>query len=146
MNRAMTGDEIAELARGWLGTPYRHRASVKGAGCDCLGLLRGVWREIHGSEPRPVPAYRADMRDPVHAGALEAAAMELLLPAGDEFAAGQVVLFRLNRAAHARHCGILVAPDRFIHAEERLGVVEAALGEAWRRRVAGRFEFPVMGN
>ena len=28
----------------WIGTPYRHQASLKGVGCDCLGLVRGVWR------------------------------------------------------------------------------------------------------
>jgi len=39
-------DEVVAAARAWLGTPYRHRASVRGAGCDCLGLLRGVWRAL----------------------------------------------------------------------------------------------------
>jgi hypothetical protein len=33
---------IVAAARGWLGTPYRHQASVKGEGADCLGLVRGV--------------------------------------------------------------------------------------------------------
>jgi NlpC/P60 family putative phage cell wall peptidase len=49
-------DEVLVRARDWLGTPYRHQASCKGAGTDCLGLLRGIWREIHGQEPRSVPA------------------------------------------------------------------------------------------
>ena len=38
-------------ARRWIGTPYQHQASVLGAGCDCLGVLRGVWRG--GAMPRP---------------------------------------------------------------------------------------------
>ena len=39
----MTGGAgIVRAARGWIGTPYVHQASVRGAGCDCLGLLRGV--------------------------------------------------------------------------------------------------------
>ena len=50
---------IAE-ARTWIGTPYRHQASLKGVGCDCLGLLRGVWRAIHGVEPEMTPAYAPD--------------------------------------------------------------------------------------
>ena len=45
-------------ARGWIGTPYRHQASLKGVGCDCLGLVRGVWREVMGEEPEAPPAYR----------------------------------------------------------------------------------------
>ena len=47
---------IVAAARGWIGTPYQHQASVKGAGSDCLGLLRGVWRELIGPEPTAIPA------------------------------------------------------------------------------------------
>jgi hypothetical protein len=36
----------------------------------------------------------------------------------------------------------MVAGDRFIHAQEKLGVVEAYLTEGWARRVNGRFWFP----
>jgi hypothetical protein len=39
---------IIAAARSWLGTPYAHQASLKGVGCDCLGLVRGVWREVQG--------------------------------------------------------------------------------------------------
>ncbi len=50
---------VVAAARNWLGTPYRHQASVKGVGADCLGLVRGVWREVAGEEPETVPAYSA---------------------------------------------------------------------------------------
>ncbi|WP_375449539.1 NlpC/P60 family protein [uncultured Devosia sp.] len=142
----MNRDRVVAAARQWLGTPYRHQAATPGAGCDCLGLLRGVWRTLYGTEPMAVPPYRADMRDPTHAGALVAAAATFLVPVEGALAAGQVLLFRLNGLVAAKHCGILVAPDRFIHAQERLGVVEAALTEAWARRVSGRYEFPVVGG
>ena len=135
-------DEIVGAARAWLGTPYRHQAATLGAGCDCLGLLRGVWRSLYGSEPLQVPPYRADWRDLRHAETLLAAASTRLRPTAGELLPGQVVLFRLNGLPLPKHCGILVAPDRFIHAQERLGVIEASLGEGWRRRLAGRFEFP----
>jgi len=138
----MRRETIVAAARRWLGTPYRHQAATLGAGCDCLGLLRGVWRQLYGDEPLAVPNYRADWRDSRHAGALLGAAERLLVPAGDELAQGQVVLFRLGRTATPRHCGILVAADRFIHAQEGLGVVEANMSDGWRRRVAGRHDFP----
>ena len=51
---------VITAARGWLGTPYHDQASVKGVGCDCLGLVRGVWRELHGAEPLPLPPYSRD--------------------------------------------------------------------------------------
>lgn len=58
------GERVACVARGWIGTPYRHQASSKAAGADCLGLLRGVWREIYGDEPEAVPAYTPDWSEP----------------------------------------------------------------------------------
>lgn len=138
-----TAEDVVAAARAWLGTPYRHRAATLGAGCDCLGLLRGVWRALYGGEPEAVPSYRADVRDPAHAGALLAAAeRHLLAVEGGPLMAGQVVLFRLHRGLPPRHCGIMVSPVRFIHAQERLGVVEANLTDGWRRRVAAVFEFP----
>ena len=138
----MSAGRVVGAARGFLGTPYRHQASLAGAGCDCLGLLRGVWRALYGAEPMPVPPYRADMRDPAHAGALRRAAEALLVAETGPLAAGQVLLFRLGGMAEPKHCGILVSGHRFIHAQERLGVVEADLTEAWARRVSGRFRFP----
>ncbi len=50
---------VAE-ARTWIGTPYRHQASLKGVGCDCLGLVRGIFRALHGAEPERVPPYTPD--------------------------------------------------------------------------------------
>jgi NlpC/P60 family putative phage cell wall peptidase len=32
---------VAE-ARAWVGTRFHHQAGTKGAGCDCIGLIRGV--------------------------------------------------------------------------------------------------------
>jgi NlpC/P60 family putative phage cell wall peptidase len=138
----MSAELVVAQARKWLGTPYRHRASTLGAGCDCLGLLRGVWRGLYGAEPTSVPLYRQDARDGQAGDALEAAAQRFLIAVAGEIAAGQVALFRLSGMAHARHCGIFVSSTRFIHAQEHLGVVEANLTDAWARRLVGRFEFP----
>jgi len=51
---------VVSVARDWVGTPYVHQSSVRGAGTDCLGLLRGVWRKVLGGEPEAVPAYSMD--------------------------------------------------------------------------------------
>lgn len=133
----VAADEIVGAARAWLGTPYRHQASTLGAGCDCLGLLRGVWRAMYGSEPQAMPPYRVDESD-----AELLAGAERWLARADELAAGTAVLFRLGRQVAPRHCGIMVSATRFVHAQERLGVVEANLTEGWSRRVAAVFEFP----
>jgi len=134
--------EIVAAAEAWLGTPYRHQASTLGAGCDCLGLIRGVWRTLYGTEPIDMPAYRADWRDASHTQTLLAAAHKFLLPAEPPLAAGQVVLFRLRGLPTPKHCGIMLTANRFIHAQEGLGVTEANLTEGWSRRVARAFDFP----
>jgi NlpC/P60 family putative phage cell wall peptidase len=59
----MTGtiaDAVVAEALTWLGTPYRHQGSRKGVGCDCLGLVLGVWRAIHGASPELPGPYAPD--------------------------------------------------------------------------------------
>jgi len=139
---------IVRAARGWLGTPYHDQASVKGVGCDCLGLIRGVWREVVGPEPMPVPPYSRDWGEAGPAEVLaEAARAAMVEVAVTEARTGDVVLFRMRRGAIAKHAGILTNGRQnihsFIHAYERIGVIEQELTEPWRRRIAFVFRFPV---
>ena len=55
---------------------------------------------------------------------------------------GALVLFRMKPRAIAKHVGILTTPDSFLHAYERLGVIEERLTQPWRRRIAFAFLFP----
>ncbi|WP_121061878.1 peptidase [Chachezhania antarctica] len=136
---------IVAEAQSWMGTPYRHQAARKGAGTDCLGLIRGLWRALYGFEPEQVPAYSWDWSEPQGEERLWAAAARHLVPAHGPIAPGQVVLFRMRSDAVAKHLGILSAGDpdpHFIHAYAHMGVVESALASPWRRRIAARFDFP----
>ncbi len=134
-------------ARTWIGTPYRHQASCKGAGADCLGLLRGVWRALYGAEPAPVPPYTPDWDEPRGDEVLWRAARRHLLARGPgEEAPGDVLLFRMAPGAVAKHLGIAgrVGPAAsFVHAYSRHGVVESPLSAPWKRRIVARFAFPV---
>ena len=139
-------ERVVAEARGWLGTPYLHQASLCGAGTDCLGLLRGVWRAIHGKEPEPVPAYTADWAEPDHREVLfEAACRWLVAKHLDEDALGDVLLFRMREGAIAKHLGLQSdtgAHPKFIHAYTGHGVIESSLSQPWQRRIAARFAFP----
>lgn len=142
-----TGDRAVAIARGWIGTPYVHQASTQGAGADCLGLLRGVWRAIYGHEPETVPAYTMDWSEPDGEERLLAAALRHLRPceAGADPQSGQVLLFRMREGAVAKHLGIIArtgAAASFVHAYSGHGVVESPLSSPWLRRIAARFEFP----
>ena len=139
-------EEIVTAARGWIGTPYRHQASCRGAGADCLGLIRGVWREVLGTEPAEIPPYSPDWGEARGDEALWRAAERYLgrVEAGREMP-GDVLLFRMRRGAVAKHLGILTewgrAP-RFVHALSGHGVAEVSLSLPWRRRIVAAFAFP----
>lgn len=135
-------EEIAALARTWLGTPYHHQAYVKGVGADCLGLLRGMFIEMYGHDPEAPPRYSEAWG--------EADAEELLLQAAQTHLApvdypgyklADVLVFRVKNAVSAKHCAIVSGPDLMIHAVSAREVLETSIG-AWSTRIAGVFKFP----
>lgn len=132
------------LAQGWIGTPYRHQASLKGVGCDCLGLVRGIWRELYGAEPELLPPYAPDWAERAGEDRLMGAAKRhfLPLPGMEQAQPGDLLLFRWRADASAKHLGILAGPQHFIHAYEQAAVVCSALVPGWKRRIAGTFRFP----
>jgi len=139
--------KIIASARSWIGTPYHHQASVKDMGCDCLGLLRGVWREVYdGAEPEVVPAYSRDWSEPQRDERLwQAAARHLHAKPLLEEEAGDVLLFRMRAGSVAKHLGIAAqigGDATFIHAYSGHNVVESPLSAPWRRRIVARFKFP----
>ena len=137
---------LVAAARGWIGTPYLHQASVRGAGADCLGLVRGVWREVIGPEPVDLPPYTPDWSEPARDEALWRDARRHLVPRpAGALPPGGVILFRMRRGAVAKHLGIVgrggAAPS-FIHSYSGHGVVESALSAPWARRIVAQFDFP----
>jgi NlpC/P60 family putative phage cell wall peptidase len=134
---------IVAEARGWIGTPYRHQASLKGVGCDCLGLVRGVWRAVIGDEPERAPAYAPDWAEASGLESLaDAAARHLIAIERNSFAAGDVLLFRWRANLPAKHAAVVTAPDKIVHAHDGAAVAEVALAPWWRRRIAFAFRFP----
>jgi NlpC/P60 family putative phage cell wall peptidase len=132
--------DVVTEARSWIGTPYRHQHSTKGAGCDCLGLLRGVYRNVIGPEPETPPAYSPSWG--------EAGSVEMML---DSFGRwldpvdvqdAEVLVFRMRPGMIAKHCGIVTAPGFMVHTDGALkAVVEAELTPWWVNRIAGSFKF-----
>lgn len=136
-------------ARAWIGTPYCHQASRKGAGTDCLGLLRGVWRVLYGTEPELPPPYTPDWAE-IGAGEdiLAAAGRHLIARPIPHAGLGDVLVFRMRRAGPAKHVAILASPwlepGRIVHAYSGHAVAETHLTPAWLTRIAGAFRFPAV--
>ena len=142
-NDATTAQAVVAEALSWLGTPYRHQASRKGVGCDCLGLVRGVWRALYGAEPQQPGPYAPDWA--------EAGGPDRLLDAArtwcrekpiTDMAPGDLLVFRWRAGMAAKHAGILIAPQKFVHAYSGHAVLVSVLVPQWRRRIAGAFAFP----
>ncbi|KQW31130.1 hypothetical protein ASE36_02265 [Rhizobium sp. Root274] len=143
---------VLGIAERWIGTPYRHQGATKGVGCDCLGLIRGIWRELYGEEPEAVPAYAPDWAERSGEERLLQAAGRHFLPVAcfEESRSGDLVLFRFRPHLAAKHAGILArmpeagdkVPDAFIHAYEQSAVTRSALVPGWQRKIAGIYRFP----
>ncbi|MEO1042127.1 MAG: NlpC/P60 family protein [Pseudomonadota bacterium] len=132
---------IVREALSWLSTPYRHQASAKGQGADCLGLIRGVHQSLYSTVSEVPPPYRPSPRQWGEGEPLLSAAQRHLQKT-DTPRLGDVVLFRLNRHAPISHCGIVLEADQFIHAYHGRGVIITAFSRYWQRRLAAAFSFP----
>ena len=151
MTEAPAMDDVAAAAvaaaRAWIGTPYRHRASAPGAGADCLGLIRGIWRALYGREPAETPAYAPDWDEAGGPETLREAARALMAEiAARDARPGDLLLFRMRAGSPAKHLGVrAAAPDgapTVIHAYSGRGVTESALGPALARRIVCGFRLP----
>lgn len=134
---------VVEIARSWIGTPYHHQASVKGVGCDCVGLVRGVWRELIGPEPEAAPPYSRDWGDANGVETLLAYFRRHLIEVPlEEMEAGHVVTLRWKPRLVAKHCMIISGPGLAIHAVNGAPVSEIHLSDWWTSRFAAAFAFP----
>ena len=123
-------------ARRYIGTPYHHQGALCGAGCDCLGLVRGVWRDLYGAEPESPPPYTPDWGEVGDAEPLLAAAQRHLTPVPlREARGGDVLVFRLRPNAVAKHAAIL-------HAQSNDRVREIVVTAGWEKRAVAAFAFP----
>ena len=136
------GEAIVEAVRGWIGTPFRWEASVKGVGCDCRGLLAGAARDAGLPEGDAIEAKLAGYARRIDEAQLLAGLDRLFdRVAGDAAQAGDVLGIRLRgRVQHlAIHAGGDGSEARMIHAYlgDPARVCEVPIGGFWGRRIAG---------
>lgn len=143
MQTCHSRDAVVAAARAWIGTPYHHQASAKGVGADCLGLIRGVWRDLYGEDAERPPGYSRDWGETSGDETLLAAATRHLAPKAKSAALpGDVLVFRMRPGAVAKHVAILATPTTIIHATEDRLAAEIPFTAWWRRRLAAVFAFP----
>ena len=148
MSTSQKQNQIVGVAREWIGTPYRHQASVRGIGTDCLGLIRGVFLQVEGHAPEVPPPYSQDWAEAPGSSGLveetmaEAARRHLVEIERGEAAPGDVLLFRMSPHAAAKHAAIQSTPTCMIHACSGRAVAEVHRGLWWQRHLTHVFRFP----
>lgn len=136
-------ETIVTEARSWIGTPYRHQATLKGVGADCLGLVRGVWRACVGPEPQATGPYSPDWAEATgHERLLEAGLRWFDPSSTGNIQPGDVLMFRWRAHIPAKHLGIATSPGMMVHAHDGASVAEVALSPWWARHLACAFAFP----
>lgn len=134
-----TRADVAVAAQGWVGTPFKHQAALRGVGCDCMGLVYGVAQE------KAIPGIDQFLADPslrVYGRMPDA---ERLLAGCDRFldripiheaGVGDVLLMAFE--SEPRHFAVVsrTCPLYIVHAlAQARRVVEHRLDELWASRI-----------
>ena len=135
-------DQILAVARTWIGTRYHHQAAVKGAGCDCIGFIIGLYREVTGLDTGPIPPYsltwseasRKDILIDMMSTHLDRIPITKAKPA-------DLIVFRFKPIYVAKHAAVLSGPNTMIHTRERFSVDEVHLSPWWEKRITAAFRF-----
>lgn len=141
----ISGADVVQEARRWVGTPYRHQAAVLHVGCDCIGLVRGVAARL-GVLPvqdwRDVGAY-SRTPSPLRMGA----GMRRYLDPVTEPAAGDIawIEWREGLPMHLAFLADGAAGRSLIHSYELVGrVVEHSFIGEWPARVQSWWRLPAL--
>lgn len=126
--------DVCTLARQWLGTPWHHKARIRGVGVDCAQLLIAVYAQAGVIEDFDPGDYAIDHMmhsdQEVFRGWCERYGRPTDTPAP-----GDVAIWKFGRCYS--HGGIVVAwPGRVIHAFRPFGEVCETPSDA--SRLAGR--------
>jgi len=139
-------NDAVNAARALIGTPYVLGYAQPGVGCDCIGVVEYVWREVRGTEPPmrgPVVAdYYNDPNDLLFTGAA------LHLTQISRAKLGSVLLIKMKNTPGCSHIAICTGlqdgqPHTMVHAHDgRMvrRVVETTLGRRWLPALKGIFE------
>jgi NlpC/P60 family putative phage cell wall peptidase len=122
MNEFAARAAVVAEAIAWLGTPYHHRAKLKGVGVDCAQLVLGVYAAVGlvrdfdtGDYPQDWHLHRETER---YLAIIRRLASEIAL---DRVQPGDVLLFKFGRAFS--HGAIVTAWPQIVHANRKDGAV-----------------------
>lgn len=137
---------VIDIARTWIGTPYRHQAHKKGVGCDCIGLVVGIWSDLFEGNIPPtfkLPAYTPHWADETGEDLMTDISRQYLQPSQHLYPqVGDVCLWRMMRNGPVKHASILTSSTTMIHAYCGHDVMETSLTTNAGSKLMHRFSFP----
>ncbi|MGE0108141.1 MAG: hypothetical protein AB7S81_00010 [Bdellovibrionales bacterium] len=141
---ANRNDAILE-ARKWLHTPFKHQAFVRGAGCDCIGLIKGVGMalELVDYDPKSATARKFNNYSMMPNPRIMRQALATWLVQIPVQEATLADIYYMTWGREPQHVALIT--DRgIIHSYSRAGeVVEHGLDDTWRNRIVSAYRYPV---
>ena len=140
----VTREMVVAEAREWLDTPFHHQASVKGAGCDCIGLVKGVGVALGIVDYDPNSALAKSFANysklPDSKRMREGLATWLISIPISEVTTGDILFMSWGR--DPMH--VAIKTDRgIIHSYSMVKkVIEHTLDEEWKRRIVAAYRYP----
>jgi len=130
-------NNIVEIARSYVGTPFQHQGRQKGVGIDCAGLVECVARDA-GYQ---VPVHDNYGRLP-YAGQLEKTLSRYLIKTSD-LSPGCVILIKF-KDSHPSHLAIFTGKN-IIHSSSALGSCkEHIYNDKWKSMTSGIYKWPIL--
>jgi cell wall-associated NlpC family hydrolase len=137
----VTRQQIVEMARSWIGTPYRHQGRTR-RGVDCAGPLVNIANEIGAEGITDRLIYS---RFPESFNLKEQMDAALIKVDKDKVKPGDVLLFKIDVlpqhvgiAGNYKHGGLSI-----IHCYQRVGrVVEHRFANVWWARLIQAYKIP----
>lgn len=125
--------------------PFREKGRDL-SGFDCWGAVRYGLQRLYGID---VPSYTEDYVSSREgkeiAGLIERVAANWFAVPLNEARAGDVLVLKIQNRPW--HCGLVIAPPKFLHTIEEAGtVMERWDGPMWARRIVAVYRHPTRGH
>ena len=125
--------QIVHAAKLWLGTPFHLQGRVKNVGCDCLGLLMGIAKELNLKATDGTPLVNFDRSDYhiIHDGKILEEQLDKLLEQTDQIEEGSLLLLEYDK--NPQHLAIASSNNSIIHAHIKHRMVVEHSIDVWIR-------------
>ena len=143
----MNYTQIVKQARTWMDTPFHHQARLKNVGCDCLGLVMGVAKELGLKDKFGDDFYKHDIKDysmaPDTKFSIETLERVLHIVSVESVRPGDLAMFKiLSNPQHLAFITDFQGGIGMIHCDNSIKkVVEHRLDSRWRSRLFRAFRF-----